>query len=156
VYKPTSQALPSHANYPVSEHNLLDLLHFAVDASHKRTCGLNNPELYKPGNEKEDSKLICAAVRYVKLRRELKKPDQKPSGCTISQDVEMRDAPPLPPQPKREPPDFGNRIEQALLKIDKWADAWLSGAMPQTDLAWDSFEFCLCMPDILEDGEIMG
>jgi len=64
-----------------------------------------------------------------------------------------------PPQPRLKPKsatvDFGNRIEQAMLKIEKWADSWLSGAMPQTDLAWDSFEFCLCMPDILEEGQVM-
>lgn len=57
-------------------------------------------------------------------------------------------------EPKRPFFYFGNRIEQALFKIDKWADSWLSGAMPQTDLAWESFEFCLRMPDVLEQWRI--
>lgn len=67
----------------------------------------------------------------------------------------------------REPPksDPGSRslIDQSLLKMDKWADAWLSSALqaessgsdPDGDRAWESFEFCLCMPDVLEDGEIL-
>jgi len=57
-------------------------------------------------------------------------------------------------RPKHPRLDFGNRIEQALFKIDKWADSWLSGAIPQTDLVWESFEFCLYMPDVLEQWKI--
>ncbi|KAK5095269.1 hypothetical protein LTS08_008168 [Lithohypha guttulata] len=53
--------------------------------------------------------------------------------------------------------DFGDRIDQALLKIDKWAENWLSGkykdhSQEEQDLAWQSFEFCLRMPDILDAG----
>lgn len=57
---------------------------------------------------------------------------------------------------RRQKLDFGNRIDQCLLKMDKWADAWLSNALidedptPDTDNAWNSFEYCLGMPDVLE------
>lgn len=69
---------------------------------------------------------------------------------------------PLDLQPSgRQKLDSGNRIDQCLLKMDKWADAWLSNALvdqdsnPDQDNAWNSFEFCLSMPDILEEGEIV-
>lgn len=48
---------------------------------------------------------------------------------------------------------FANRVDQALLKIEKWADSWLSGTFNDSnqDLAWESFEFCLEMIDVLDD-----
>lgn len=44
-------------------------------------------------------------------------------------------------------------IEQALLKMGKWADEWLlgkyDGCPKETrDLAWNSFEYCLNMSDV--------
>lgn len=67
---------------------------------------------------------------------------------------------PSPPT-RRQKLNFGNRVDQCLLKMDKWADAWLSSALitedpnPNPDNAWQSFEHCLSMPDILEDGEVV-
>lgn len=62
---------------------------------------------------------------------------------------------------QRQKLDFGNRVDQCLLKMDKWADAWLSNAFENEapnsnpDNAWSSFEYCLSMPDVLEEGEII-
>lgn len=61
--------------------------------------------------------------------------------------------------------DFGDRIDQALLKMDKWADWWLSGEIfngmdpkldekEKQDLAWDSFPFCLEMSDVVENNHV--
>ncbi|KAK5071694.1 hypothetical protein LTR51_006175 [Lithohypha guttulata] len=61
----------------------------------------------------------------------------------------------IAPRRPQDEPDFGDRIDQALLKIDRWAENWLSGkykdhSQEEQDLAWQSFEFCLRMPDILD------
>lgn len=50
-------------------------------------------------------------------------------------------------------------IEQALLKMDKWADEWLPGKyndFPKEtkDLAWESLESCLSRPDIMEPSRL--
>ncbi|KAJ9661632.1 hypothetical protein H2198_001808 [Neophaeococcomyces mojaviensis] len=50
--------------------------------------------------------------------------------------------------------NFGNRIEQAILKIDKWASDWLAGNFGNTDVAWESFEYRLAMSDIIKDCEV--
>lgn len=171
--------LPDRRDNSLVERTLLELLHAVVDDGCKEKCGMNVPTLYKAGTEKEDLKIIRAAIvsieepalcnnamvaaqvrkcKFDAERVEDGSPQKKLNGGPWSasqhRDDEMTGAIQPSPQRKRDPLDFGNRIEQALLKMDKWADAWLSGAMPQTDLAWDSFEFCLCMPDVLEDGEI--
>lgn len=56
---------------------------------------------------------------------------------------------------KAEHIDFGDRVEQALLKIENWADNWLSGTFNDSnqDLAWNSFESCLRMSDVLDQPE---
>lgn len=159
-----------------------------MDLIDQQERALNSSGLYRPGKEKDDSKLICAAARFVKLRRGSKKldagdpyasrtaafrkstkplqpivtsseaPKKRKSGSDDEDGRPPKRSKPLPHplQTERKPLDFGNRIEQALLKIDKWADSWLAGAMPPTDLAWASFEFCLSMPDVLAEGETMG
>lgn len=83
---------------------------------------------------------------------------------SIPADSKANISPNSPPEPSprlRQKLDFGNRVDQCLLKMDKWADAWLSNAFstedpnPDTDNAWNSFEYCLSMPDLLEEGEII-
>ena len=145
VYHFEHRPLPDRRSCPLVERTLLELLHVAVSDKLKHKSGMKSLQLYKAGDEKEDAKLVCAAVMTIKshqLRR------QVGDGTTFT-----RYSPRKPLQHEHEH-EHERCIEQTLLKIDKWADAWLTGAIPHTDQAWNSFEFCLCLPDVLEEGEV--
>lgn len=134
-------------------------------------AGLNKPEAYKPGyDDRQNAKMINAAAffietlpkvgtkRSVASKRRSETPPRLLTYVQVAKDDSTQkpnDTNVVAQSTNQYNLDFGNRVEQALLKMDKWASAWLAGDFGDTDVAWESSEFCLAMPDIIQEPEVV-